>query len=236
MDRETITDLGYATQLLYPPRILNKDLLRKMYVELANILNLTESKELLDGINFISQSPGKRESTKYLIKTDRTVVQTAFTTTSLDFFCRKVEAVVKQMVRKFKIPIFISQVCTVRLLATPKPTNDSREFIGNMVCGFQKENLSLLARPMQTVGIRFYFPQVQNNLFDFNVKVESRMEDVTKIWLENTARFFRPIPNDTISVIHDNLSKTREFLTKNIADFLAQYNESSKKNERGGPS
>ena len=66
--------------------------------------------------------------------------------------------------------------------------------------------------------------------------IESRIEDVTKIWFENTAQFFRPIPNDTISVIHDNLSKTREFLTKNIADFLAQYNESSKKNERGGAS
>ncbi len=105
-----------------------------------------------------------------------------------------------------------------------------------MVCGFQKENLSLLARPLQTVGIRLYFPQVQNNLFDFNVKVESRIEDVTKIWLENTAQFFRPIPNDTISVIHDNLSITRESLTKNVADFLTQYNESSKKNEKGGAS
>ncbi len=236
MDRETITDLGYATQLLYPPRILNKDLLRKMYVELANILNLTESKELVDGIHLISQSPGEKEFTKYLIRTDRTAVQTAFTTVSLDLFCRKVEALVKHMVRKFKIPIFISQVCSVRLLATPKPTNDSREFIGNMVCGFHKENLSLLARPLQTVGIRFYFPQAQNSLSDFNVKVESRVGDITKIWLENTAQFFRPIPNDTISVIHDNLSKTREFLTKNITDFLTQYNESSKKNEKGGAS
>jgi len=156
--------------LLYPPQVLNKVSLRRIYVELGEVLSLTECKEFSDGVQFVSQ------------------------------------------------------VCIIRLLATPKPVNDSREFIGNMVCSFRPKNLSFFERPTRAVGLRFYFPHTSTALYDFNVKIESRITDITKIWLENTGRFLRPIPNDNLSVIHDNLSITREFLVKNVTNFLTQHN------------
>jgi len=229
MNPETITDLGYITELLYPLQVLNKASLRRIYVELGEILNLTECKEFSDGIQFVSQLPEEKEIAKYLIRGDKIIIHDQFATGGLELYWRRVEAMSKKVVKTLKIPIFVSQVCIVRLLATPKLVDDSREFIGNMVCSFQPKNLSFFDRPTQAVGLRFYFPLTATALYDFNVKIESRITDITKIWLENTARFLRPIPNDNLSVIHDNLSITREFLVKNVTNFLTQYN--AKNNE-----
>jgi len=224
MNPETITDLGYITELLYPPQILNKVSLRRIYVELGEVLSLTECKEFSDGVQFVSQLPEEKEIARYRIRGDKIIVHGQFTTGGLELYWRRVETISKKVVKTFKIPIFVSQVCIIRLLATPKPVNDSREFIGNMVCSFRPKNLSFFERPTQAVGLRFYFPHTSTALYDFNVKIESRITDITKIWLENTGRFLRPIPNDNLSVIHDNLSITREFLVKNVTNFLTQYN------------
>jgi len=225
MNPETITDLGYITQLFYPPQILNKGLLRKIYVELGNTLNLTECKEIPNGFRFVSQVPESKETVEYLITQDRITIRDQFVTGGLELFWRRVETLSKKAQKSFKIPVFLSQTCLIRILANPKPVNDSRQFIGNMVCSFQPQNLSLFERPAQTLGLRFYFPRTSTFLYDFNVKIESRVTDVTKIWLENAARFFRPIPIDNLSVIHDNLRIARDFLVKNVTNFLTQYNK-----------
>ena len=229
MNPETITDLGYIIQLFYPPKILNKNSLRKIYVELGGALCLTESKEFPDGIQFVSQPLEGREIVKYLIKEDSTIIHGEFITGGLELFWRRTEMLTKRVGEILKIPIFFSQVCVVRILATPKPVNDSREFIGNMVCSFQPENLSFFKRPAQAVGLRFFFPPMPNTPYEFDVKVESKITDITKIWMENKARFFKPIPPDNLSIIWDNLCITRDFLVENVTQFLSQYNEQKNK-------
>jgi len=225
LNPETITDLGYITELHYPPQIFNKGLLRGFYTELGEALDLTESKELTDGIQFVSHFSESKEITRYLIRKANIAIVNDFTSENLEMFWRRAEMFIKRAVEVLRIPIFIPQIYVVRILANPQPTNDSRVFIGNMVCRFRPENLSFFQRPAQTVGLRFYFPPESDTPYEFDVKIESRMTDVTKIFLENKARFLRPIPRDNLSIVRDNLNTTRKFLTENLTQFLCQYNK-----------
>jgi len=227
MNPRTITDLGYITELFYPSQILDKNSLRKIYTDLGDALDLTQAKELPDGIQFTSELPESREIVRYIIRKESVIILDDFISSveGLELFWRRTEMLMKKVRGMLNTPAFILQHCVARVLATPEPTDDSRVFIGNMVCGFRSEHLSPFKRPIQAVGLRFFFPAKPNTPYEFDVKIESRISDVTKIWLENKARFFRPIPIDHLSIIRDNLITTRKFLVENVAQFLSQYNK-----------
>lgn len=226
MDPETISDLSYITELTYPPRILNKTSLRRIYAELGDTLDLTEVKKLPDGIQFTTHLSEEREVGKYIIRKNSILIANEFVSIGgLECFWKKAETLTKKVTETLKIPIFLMQGCVIRILATPSRTDDSRVFIGNMVCGLKPENLHFFNRPAQVIGLRFFFPPKPNVPYEFDLKVESRISDISKIWLENKARFFAPISKNKLSIIHDNLCTTRKFLVENVAQFLNQYNQ-----------
>lgn len=233
MNPETIQEIGYIVQLQYPSRFWQTSLLRKTFAQLGEQLELTESRFVPSGIEFASKVPGSREIMKYAVLQNKIIVENYQPSQGIDLFWKKTEALLKNVCEKVKIPVFIGQTYVIRIEASPRPTNDSRIFIGNMVCGFKPERLKAFKRLAQTVGLRFYFPATGENKNHFDIKIESRITDVSRIWVESSGSFFYPVPVNNLSIIYDNLIATRDFLTKNVVDFLLQYNNlRENKNER----
>lgn len=87
--------------------------------------------------------------------------------------------------------------------------------------------MKCLARPIHGCGIRLVFPPLRDNQSEYIIRVESLLKDISRILLENQARFFVPIQlqEDYLANIKEELDKTYSFLRQNISDFLMQYNE-----------
>jgi len=74
--------------------------------------------------------------------------------------------------------------------------------------------------------MRFFIPATQTEQNEYNIRVESLLQDAGKIFLENQARFLVPLQlqGDYVNKIKEEIDKTYKFLRENISAFLEQYN------------
>ena len=226
MNKESITPLSFIIELLNPPMRHPIESTNKLFSELKDTYsNCTRPADNVT--EFFSIDPNTQEQKRCIVRGDKIMISNLFTSCTLESFWKTSSDVLKKAVKILQIPLFFFRQYTVRLTATPLKEKDSRRFLGNRVCGFEDLKLKCLARPIHGCGIRLVFPPLKDNQSEYIIRVESLLKDISRIFLENQARFLVPIQlqGDYLANIKEELDKTYSFLRENISDFLIQYNE-----------
>jgi len=228
MNKDSISSLSFIMELVNPHMrhdILNTNTL---FVELKDVYaNCNRISADLTELSFISQETP--ETRKCVIKGDRIIILNDFTSGTLESFLKTSTYVLRTAVKILKIPLFIFRQHTVRLTAAPLRGQDARVFLGNKVSRLEDSKLKVLKRRVHGCGLRFVFAPEPDNPSEYLVRVESLLRNTGLLFLENQARFFKPIqiqPDIDYAVeIGDELKMTHSFLTENVSDFLVQYNQ-----------
>lgn len=156
---------------------------------------------------------------------DRIQVQEEMTELSLDGYLDRLAVVAEAACEELRIPQVNAQQCTVRSLVSPRSVADSREFLAGRVLGAQGEPLEGIGRPVGMVGIRFMFPQTEDDPSVFNVRVESYNADPRSLFLEVAAVFPGNVEPQELGALTSNVQRTYDFLESNLCDFVARFDE-----------
>ena len=228
MNKNSISSLSFIMELINPRMRHGIPSTNTLFVELKEVYaNCNRISDDLTELSFLSQATP--ETRKCVIKGDRIIILNDFTSSTLEGFLETSEYVLRTAVKILKIPLFIFRQHTVRLTAALLRGQDSRVFLGNKVSRLEDSKLKVLKRRIHGCGLRFVFAPEPGNQSEYLVRVESFLRDTSLIFLENQARFFKPIqiqPDIDYAVeIRDELKRTYSFLTENVSDFLVQYNQ-----------
>ena len=228
MNKNSISSLGFVMELINPRMRYGIPNTNTLFVELKEVYaNCNRISDDLTELSFLNQTT--QETRKCVIKGDRIIILNDFTSSTLESFLETSKYVLSTAVKILKIPLFIFRQHTVRLTAAPLRGQDSRVFVGNKVSRLEDSKLKVLKRRIHGYGLRFVFAPELGNQSEYLVRVESFLQDTSLIFLENQARFFKPIqiqPGMDYAVeIENELKRTYSFLTENVSDFLMQYNQ-----------
>jgi len=232
MNRESARDYGYVVQLEYPPASYTSNALRQLVHELTAAFNFTGvqySNDKQDDV--ILSAPIDQSHEIYRAGFSRTSIMLEkglIQGGSAEVFSRSVEDVVGKAVKALHLQGFAQRV-VIRVLVNPKGTNDSREFIGNRICRFERKHLECFNRPIHAVGLRCFFPPGNENEPEYDIKIETLLRDVSTIFIENTASFPKIIAADDVKSVVANIATTRNFIYNQVFTFLEQYNSESGK-------
>ncbi len=228
MNSGTLRDICHIIQLAPPPSMrFLKEQLQELYTQTAKTHDYTSSIINENGtaeFNIIDQRTP--EVTKYVFMGNYiTLMHDNINKISLEQFANSVNDIILKAMKELGIPLFVEQRYIIRCHANAHMMEDSRKFIIENVCSIREDKLKGFERPLHGAGLRFVFPPTQNNINEFDVKVESWLRDVRNIYLDNTGRFFQPIQQANINDVKQNLLITRDFIYKNISNFLASFNQ-----------
>lgn len=226
MNTSSITPLSFIVELLNPPMNHSIDNTQKLFAELKNTYaNYTRPADNITELSHIDRN--SQEMKKLIIGRDKVIILNEVTSATLDSFWKIASDDIKKAVTILNIPLFFYRQYTIRFTASPLKEKDSRIFLGNRVCALDEERLKPFGRPIHGVGLRFFIPAIQTEQNEYNIRVESLLQDTGKIFLENQARFLIPLQlqGDYVGKIKEEVDKTYKFLRENISAFLEQYNK-----------
>jgi len=88
-------------------------------------------------------------------------------------------------------------------------------------------NLKPFSRPIHGIGLRIVLPPIPNEQNEYNIRIESLLSEMGKIFLENQARFLAPLQlqGKYLDNIKAEINKADKFLKDNVCNFLEQYNK-----------
>lgn len=221
-----------GTELIYPPRKHEKTLLQQFYTALS-----TEAKFCgcdYDNFAYAGEScldlRTRRGETlsECFVRSDRIRISEQGTTASLDEFVTRIKEVAAIAGRLLNTGIYIIQSCNVRCLFRPSTSQDSRVFLAEKVCKMDgKENIFpyFEDKRAHVFGVRLAFPPTPGQeQAEFAVRIESDRRDIGWIWAENVGTYLAaPITLDNLEPLGANMQRTAAFLTKNVFDFLSQF-------------
>ena len=161
------------------------------------------------------------EKTVYRV-TQKFIAATHHNVQGLQFeaFCKLAETFFPLALEIVQAPTLVIQECFVRKLAPSPEGEDSRNFLAQRVLRIDSERIGRFERPLHGLGIRLHFPADQQHPVENDVKVESFLRDPTRLFLENHARFLKPLPPDKPKLVIECLRKTRAFLEEKVFGFL----------------
>lgn len=225
MNPESITPLSFGVLLAHPPLLHSDKKLRELFTRLGSIHEFTQYQQPTEGTaQFHRMWRATNERLACNLHRDRIEMIHDFPSTDLQGFWRTVQDILTESTKALQIPAFILQQYLIRKTANPLGEPDARKFLIQNVCSIKNHALQAFGRPFHGVGLRFFFPATPEAPFEFDVKVESLLRDPTQIFLENTAKFYLPIPTADLTPIEKNLEATEQFLTHTFVNFLCQFN------------
>ncbi len=225
MNTSSITPLSFIIELLNPPMKHPVDSTQKLFTELKDTYaNYTRPADNITELSHIDRN--SQEIKKLTILSNKIIIFNEPTSATLDSFWKIASDDIKKAVTILNIPLFFYRQYTIRFTASPLNEKDSRIFLGNKVCALDEKKLKPFGRPILGVGMRFFIPATQTEQNEYNIRVESLLQDAGKIFLENQARFLVPLQlqGDYVNKIKEEIDKTYKFLRENISAFLEQYN------------
>ncbi len=229
MNPESITPLSFGVLLVHPPLLHSDKKLRELFTRLGTVHEFTQYQQPAEGtaqFHRIWRATNERLACNF--HRDRIEMVHDFPSTDLQGFWRTAQDVLAESIRMLQIPAFVLQQYLIRKTANPLAEADARVFLVQKVCSIESQSLEALGRPFHGIGLRFFFPASQEAPFEFDVKVESLLRDPSQLFLENTAKFYVPIPIADLMPIEKNLEATERFLAHTFVNFLCQFNPRSK--------
>lgn len=176
-----------------------------------------------------------------------TIGQTAFRieiqhpTHALEWIEQRCQSVLKEFEKRFQPKVILGSMAAY--MGTMQVDGDARAFLARSVMKFDPGKLGALDRPVHLLGLRFFLPPfkavtkrpkgkksiTEEKVVEWHVdvKVESLIEDPTKLYLEAEARW--PAPSewkrDAISRVVGHLASVTDYLQKSVVQFLQESSE-----------
>ena len=227
MNKQTLRDDCYIIHLFTPNVRYSKEQLQDLYTNTAKTHDYSYSVFKDEGsAEFRITDQRTPEQTKYIFDGSTVLlVHESVGKIGLEHFLERANDLISNAIKYLKIPLFIQQNSVIRCNASPFHTDDSRRFILESVCSLKEERLKSFGRLVHGVGLRFFFPPMQDKLYQFDIKIESLLKDPRVLYLECMGSFFQPIQVSTLDMIKENMHTTKDFIYNNISDFLEQFNK-----------
>lgn len=217
--------IAFLAELIYQPIQLRSDAAQSIHNALykrpeTRYLNFTIQQ---DGIHMtnVPESPGSVSMMTLL--PDRIVLREELRNVTLEDYAARLVNVTSVVFQSLSVPVSLAQQFVIRSLITPRQVNDSREFLARRMIGGNPDVWGTLGRPLQSLGMRFTFPQTDRHKEIFNVRVESWPQDPRSLWIETVGSFTNPVPTENLPELANYLHTTYRFLTGPVTDFLASF-------------
>lgn len=225
MNPESLRPLFFGVLLAHPPVLHSDKKLRELFHRLGAVHEFSQYEQQTEGTaQFRRTWRGTNERLACAFQKDQVEVVHEFPSTDLQGFWLSARDILKESVASLAIPVFVVQQYLIRKIASPLAEADARLFLSQRVCSIEEKKLQVFGRPLHGVGLRFFFPASKDMPFEYNVKVESLLNDPTQLFLENTAKFYAAQQTADLNPLKKNLEATEEFLSQTVVNFLRQYN------------
>ena len=217
--------IAFMAEILYPPIQLATDVLQGIHNKLFQQPEIAYQNFQVapDGVHLtnLPESPGATSAVTFL--PDRFVIREELRATTLEDFVTRMVNVTGISLQELGIEASVGQQFVVRSLVTPRHVTDSREFMTQRMLGGPVENWQKLGRPMDSLGVRFTFPQHEDQSELFNVRIETWNQDPRSIWIENVGTFTPPVPAAEVPSLSAHMSSTYRFVTGPVCDFVSSF-------------
>ena len=217
--------IAFLAELIYQPIQLRSDAAQAIHNGLykrpeTRYLNFTIQQ---DGIHMtnVPESPGSVSMAT--LQPDRLVLREELRNLTLEDFGARLVNVASVVFQSLSVTASLAQQFVIRSLVTPRHVNDSREFLARRMIGGSQETWGALGRPLQSLGMRFTFPQTDVHKEIFNVRVESWPQDPRSLWIETVGSFTNPIQVENLPELGGYLHSTYRFMSGPVTDFLASF-------------
>jgi hypothetical protein len=145
----------------------------------------------------------------------------------LDWYKRVVEDIARLALKTMGVQFIFEQRHTVSKTLAMLNNADSRPFLAEHVAKFRDEALSKFGQPLGGMGLRFFWPSVDNKGIpsQFDLKIESYLPDPKLIFLLAKGRFLclPPIDANHLTEVTDAISKVDNVITQLAINFLGQF-------------
>lgn len=222
--------IAYITELVHFPMQHEAQSLRRLYNELGERaaewyinFNMDPAQGGAQLVTARQLSDQQQQISAVTVMPDRMQIQEEMTDLTLESYIERMTAVAESATDNLGIQQLNAQQCIVRSLVSPRSTRDAREFLGNHMCGFTEEQLSTMERPMGMVGLRFMFPQDDEDASVFNVRLESYNADVRSVFLEVAGVFPGVVEPTDLGTLTANFNRTYAFMRDNLCDFVSRF-------------
>lgn len=217
--------IAFLAEVLFEPVELASDTVQGIHNSLYQQpeISYQNFQVAQDGIHLsnLPETPGSVSIATFL--PDRLVLREELRGVTVEDFATRLVNVARITLDALGIQSSYGQQFVVRSLITPRRVSDSREFLSHRMMAASGPNLYKLGRPIESLGVRYTFPQHDDEKEVFNVRIETWNQDPRSIWLENVGQFSRPTTSDNMPSLSDNLFSTYRFLTGPVCEFLADF-------------
>lgn len=217
--------IAFMAEILYQPVQLATDVLQGIHNRLFQQPELSYQNFQVapDGVHLtnLPTAPGANSSVTFL--PDRLVVREELRGTTPEDFATRMVNVAGISLQEIGIPASVGQQFIIRSLVTPRHVKDSREFLSQRMLAGSPDAWQQLGRPIDSLGLRFTFPQHEGNHELYNVRIETWNQDPRSIWIENVGTFTSPISVDAVPELSTLMTSTYRFLTGPVCDFIQEY-------------
>ena len=153
--------IAFLAEVLYPPIQLSSDSVQSIYNTLydQSEISYQSFQVAQDGIHLsnLAEAPGAVSMATFL--PDRLLLREELRGTTVDDFATRLVNVARISLEVLEIESSYAQQFIVRSLITPRHVHDSREFLGHRLMAASGPNLHKLGRPIDSLGVRYTFPQ-----------------------------------------------------------------------------
>ncbi len=220
--------IAFLAEVLFPPCQLPAEMVQRVHNTLYQQpeISYQNFQVAADGIHLsnVSNKPGGVSSVSF--GPDRLIIREELQGRTVEEFATRVVNVASISFKILKIPMSMAQQFIVRSLITPRSVSNSQEFLAQRLVSQNPDAWQRLGRPVQGMGLRYTFPQNDEQKNVFNVRVETWNQDPRSLWLENIGSFTQPTPMENLSTLSQHLHQTYAFLTGQVCEFLREFDRS----------
>lgn len=217
--------IAFLAEVLFQPRDLAAEKVQEIHGMLFRQPELSyhNFQVAQDGIHLsnLTETPGSVSSTTFL--PDRILIREELRNTTVEDFATRVVNISQLSLRALEIEETYAQQFGVRSLVTPRKVDDSRVFLSQHLMGNGEDVLRGFGRPIESVGLRYSFPQSEENLEVFQLRVESWNQDPQSLWIENVGQFNHPTQTDDMPRLGQRLHDTYEFVVGPVCSYVASF-------------
>ena len=218
--------LAVMAELAIIPAVIEDKKIREIFNRISDTHAINSYTTIADGH---VQMSSKKNGTSYQIMRDRIVLNYEFCDNSLNYYAGMIRDFMDVFYKATAINLFLVQNIGIRKLVNMGSV-DGRDYLIKQVFSMTDENLKFFERPLHMIGARIFFPAVEGrDMVSYEVKFESSMEDFKTLFIENKGTFPAAIDMRKPSDIGESISKTDEFINKNMLQFLSQFSHGGSK-------
>lgn len=215
-------DHYYHLGIVFPDRRLAVKDLKKLTARMDEAgLDYTKSAFAPNDAVFENARPDSPEKTIYRVTHKFLALSHHFVReVQFESFCKRAETFIPIVTGLVGMPAWLNQECFVQKLAPCPGGEDSRTYLSRNVVHLGERGLEAFEKRPYGLGVRLFFPAVQGDPVEFDVKIESFLQDPSRLFLQTHARFLKSLPTKDPKQAVECLRRTKAFLEEKVFAFI----------------